>query len=32
MLGAEITAVSQEATKLGVRAGMKGAEALKFFR
>jgi uncharacterized protein YunC (DUF1805 family) len=28
----EVQAVSDEAKKLGVRVGMKGEEALKFFR
>jgi uncharacterized protein YunC (DUF1805 family) len=32
MLSAEIQAVSHEAEKLGVRLGMKGEEALEFFR
>ena len=32
MLDAEITAVSREAERLGVRIGMKGEEALEFFR
>jgi len=32
MLSAEITAVSQEAAKLGVRVGMQGEEALAIFR
>ena len=32
MLDAEIKAVSQEAARLGVRVGMKGEEALEFFR
>lgn len=29
---AEVKAVSQEAARLGVRVGMKGEEALEFFR
>ena len=32
MLAAEVKAVSSEAEKLGVRVGMKGEEALEFFR
>ena len=32
MLSAEVKAVSTEAEKLGVRVGMKGEEALGFFR
>ena len=32
MLDAEIKAVSMEAERLGVRAGMKGKEALEIFR
>jgi uncharacterized protein YunC (DUF1805 family) len=32
MLNAEIKAVSTEAANLGVRAGMKGKEALEIFR
>jgi uncharacterized protein YunC (DUF1805 family) len=32
MLDAEIKAVSNEATRLGVRVGMKGEEALAIFR
>jgi uncharacterized protein YunC (DUF1805 family) len=32
MLSAEIQAVSQAATKLGVRIGMLGEEALEIFR
>jgi uncharacterized protein YunC (DUF1805 family) len=32
MLAAEVTAVSTEAAKLGVRVGMKGEEALEIFR
>ena len=32
MLSAEVTAVSIDAEKLGVRVGMKGEKALEFFR
>ena len=32
MLSAEVTAVSQEAKKLGVRVGMTGEETLEIFR
>ena len=32
MLSAEVTAVSTEAARLGVRVGMKGEEALDIFR
>ncbi|MBN1253670.1 MAG: YunC family protein [Deltaproteobacteria bacterium] len=32
MLSAEVKKVSTEAEKLGVRVGMKGEEALEFFR
>ena len=32
MLSAEVQALSIEAEKLGVRLGMKGEEALEFFR
>jgi uncharacterized protein YunC (DUF1805 family) len=32
MLDAEIKAISSEAAKLGVRAGMRGEEALEIFR